>query len=79
MVNEQFAKNCDILWWVAVDTSSQIMSYRGSASSLSSITLSSAAALAKAPTALEQLLEEINFQRTKEMRQMLKDGKNVKR
>lgn len=32
----------------------------------------------KAPTALEQLLEEINFQRTKEMRQLLKDGnKNI--
>lgn len=30
----------------------------------------------KAPTALEQLLEEINFQRTKEMRQLLKDGKS---
>lgn len=51
------------------------MSYRGSASSLSALPLSSAAALAKAPTALEQLLEEIQFQRTKEMRQMLKDGK----
>ncbi|KPJ01075.1 hypothetical protein RR46_05340 [Papilio xuthus] len=25
-------------------------------------------------TMLEQLLEEINFQRTKEMRQLLKDG-----
>ncbi|KAK3924949.1 hypothetical protein KUF71_013222 [Frankliniella fusca] len=49
------------------------MSYRGSTSSLSALPLSSAAALAKAPTALEQLLEEINFQRTKEMRQMLKD------
>lgn len=36
---------------------------------------SSAASLLKAPTMLEQLLEEINFQRTKEMRQMLKDGK----
>lgn len=35
--------------------------------------MSSAAALAKAATPLEQLLEEINFQRTKEMRQMLKD------
>lgn len=30
----------------------------------------------KTPSALEQLLEEINFQRTKEMRQLLKDGKN---
>ena len=29
----------------------------------------------KTPTVLEQLLEEINFQRTKEMRQLLKDGK----
>lgn len=28
----------------------------------------------KASTALEQLLEEINFQRTKEMRQFLRDG-----
>lgn len=28
----------------------------------------------RTPTALEQLLEEINFQRTKEMRQILKDG-----
>lgn len=26
------------------------------------------------PTLLEQLLEEINFQRTKEMRQLMKDG-----
>lgn len=33
----------------------------------------------KSPTALEQLLEEINFQRTKEMRQMLKDGKFKKK
>lgn len=30
-----------------------------------------------APTMLEQLLEEINFQRTKEMRQLLKDGEFV--
>lgn len=29
----------------------------------------------KTPTVLEQLLEEINFQRTKEMRQLLKDGR----
>jgi len=35
---------------------------------------SSSAGLTKAPTMLEQLLEEINFQRTKELRQMLKDG-----
>lgn len=28
----------------------------------------------KSPSVLEQLLEEINFQRTKEMRQLLKDG-----
>ncbi|ENN79595.1 hypothetical protein YQE_03965, partial [Dendroctonus ponderosae] len=31
----------------------------------------------KTPTALEQLLEEINFQRTKEMRQLLKDGRHT--
>lgn len=30
----------------------------------------------KSQTVLQQLLEEINFQRTKEMRQLLKDGKN---
>lgn len=35
----------------------------------------SGAAFLKTPSALEQLLEEINFQRTKEMRQLLKDGK----
>lgn len=30
-------------------------------------------------TVLQQMLEEINFQRTKEMRQMMKDGKlNIK-
>lgn len=29
----------------------------------------------KPQTPLQQLLEEINFQRTKEMRQLLKDGK----
>ena len=35
-----------------------------------------ASALLKSPqTALQLLLEEINFQRTKEMRQLLKDGK----
>ncbi|XP_051171812.1 uncharacterized protein LOC127288405 isoform X2 [Leptopilina boulardi] len=34
---------------------------------------SSTTALPKPPTMLEQLLEEINFQRTKEMRQLLKD------
>lgn len=28
----------------------------------------------KPQTMLQQLLEEINFQRTKEMRQLLKDG-----
>jgi hypothetical protein len=33
------------------------------------------ASFLKPPTMLEQLLEEINFQRTKEMRQLLKDGK----
>lgn len=31
----------------------------------------------KASTALEQLLEEINFQRTKEMRQFLRDGNEL--
>lgn len=31
--------------------------------------------LLKSQTVLQQLLEEINFQRTKEMRQLLKDGK----
>ena len=36
---------------------------------------SSAASLLKAPTSLQLLIEEINFQRTKEMRQLLKDGK----
>lgn len=30
--------------------------------------------LLRAQTVLQQLLEEINFQRAKEMRQMLKDG-----
>lgn len=35
---------------------------------------SSSSGLTRAPTMLEQLLEEINFQRTKELRQMLKDG-----
>lgn len=30
--------------------------------------------LLKSQTVLQQLLEEINFQRTKEMRQLLKDG-----
>lgn len=34
----------------------------------------SSASFPRAPTMLEQLLEEINFQRTKEMRQLLKDG-----
>lgn len=32
-------------------------------------------ALLRPQSALQQLLEEINFQRTKEMRQLLKDGK----
>lgn len=31
----------------------------------------------KTPTVLEQLLEEINFQRTKEMRQLMKDGEQL--
>ncbi|OAD61227.1 hypothetical protein WN48_00546 [Eufriesea mexicana] len=35
---------------------------------------SSSSGLARPATMLEQLLEEINFQRTKELRQMLKDG-----
>lgn len=36
---------------------------------------SAAAALLKgSQTPLQQLLEDINFQRTKEMRQLLKDG-----
>lgn len=30
--------------------------------------------LLKSQTVLQQLLEEINFQRAKEMRQLLKDG-----
>lgn len=34
----------------------------------------SSTGLLRPPTMLEQLLEEINFQRTKEMRQLLKDG-----
>lgn len=33
--------------------------------------------IVKTPTVLEQLLEEINFQRTKEMRQLMKDGMGV--
>lgn len=36
---------------------------------------SAAGALLKPQTPLQQLLEDINFQRTKEMRQLLKDGK----
>lgn len=36
--------------------------------------LGTTASMLKAPTALQLLLEEINFQRTKEMRQLLKDG-----
>lgn len=40
---------------------------------------SSSASLTRAPTMLEQLLEEINFQRTKELRQMLKDGSYARR
>lgn len=35
---------------------------------------SAAGALLKPQTPLQQLLEDINFQRTKEMRQLLKDG-----
>lgn len=36
---------------------------------------SAAGVLLKPQTPLQQLLEDINFQRTKEMRQLLKDGK----
>ena len=39
--------------------------------------LGTAGSLLKPPTALQQLMEEINFQRTKEMRQLLKDGKYI--
>lgn len=35
---------------------------------------SAAGILLKPQTPLQQLLEDINFQRTKEMRQLLKDG-----
>lgn len=34
------------------------------------------AAGVRSATMLEQLLEEINFQRTKEMRQLMKDGES---
>ncbi|EFN85064.1 Uncharacterized protein C22orf9-like protein [Harpegnathos saltator] len=40
---------------------------------MASLASSSSSGLTRAPTMLEQLLEEINFQRTKELRQMLKD------
>ncbi|XP_043668332.1 uncharacterized protein LOC122629232 isoform X2 [Vespula pensylvanica] len=40
---------------------------------MASLAGSSSSGLARPPTMLEQLLEEINFQRTKELRQMLKD------
>lgn len=36
---------------------------------------SAAGVLLKPQTPLQQLLEDINFQRNKEMRQLLKDGK----
>lgn len=35
-----------------------------------------AGALLRPQTPLQQLLEDINFQRNKEMRQLLKDGKS---
>lgn len=35
---------------------------------------SNISALLKMPSMMEQLIEEINFQRAKEMRQVLKDG-----
>lgn len=35
------------------------------------------ATLLRPQTVLQQLLEEINFQRAKEMRQMLKDGNSL--
>lgn len=37
---------------------------------------SAAGVLLKPQTPLQQLLEDINFQRNKEMRQLLKDGKS---
>lgn len=40
--------------------------YGGSYSNISSVL--------RTPTILEQLIEEINFQRAKEMRQLIKDG-----
>ncbi|XP_076235718.1 uncharacterized protein LOC143180076 isoform X2 [Calliopsis andreniformis] len=40
---------------------------------MATLASSSSSGLARPPTMLEQLLEEINFQRTKELRQMLKD------
>lgn len=39
--------------------------------------LGTAHSLLQTQTVLQLLLEEINFQRTKEMRQMLKDGKFI--
>lgn len=41
---------------------------------MATLASSSSSGLTRPPTMLEQLLEEINFQRTKELRQMLKDG-----
>ncbi|XP_043527857.1 uncharacterized protein LOC122538125 isoform X1 [Frieseomelitta varia] len=40
---------------------------------MATLASSSSSGLTRPPTMLEQLLEEINFQRTKELRQMLKD------
>lgn len=37
---------------------------------------SAAGVILKPQTPLQQLLEDINFQRNKEMRQLLKDGKS---
>lgn len=44
---------------------------------MATLASSSSSGLARPPTMLEQLLEEINFQRTKELRQMLKDGEYI--
>lgn len=41
--------------------------------------LNAVGALLKPQTPLQQLLEDINFQRNKEMRQLLNDGGNKKR
>lgn len=51
----------------------RLLWYTGQAGVQAKMALASATFL-KPQTALQQLLEEINFQRTKEMRQLLKDG-----